>query len=622
MFYAQESNRRKHWYRLLSIGQKKLLMLAAVPCVLVLICLAVLVFYTSRAMDYDMRRVVTGNDVSMLYDAANQPIASLSGTEHRPLLWAELPQDLINAFVAREDETFFSHNGVVLSAVGRSILRNIASMRYEQGASTITMQLTRNVFELTTDKSLDRKMLEIVLAQRMERNYDKQTILLQYLSRIFFGQGCYGVRAAADRYFGKPVQELSLGECATLAGIVRGPSIFNPEYSLSAAKAVRNETLQRMWDCDFITDEQYLAAKEEPLVLRRGTNEDNDAPTYPSMWAHAELDELQEQIGKNTGVTVGSCLSLPLQQFVEQEVEATLTAIEVPARYPDSWDAQAETPEAAEEARKAFMKLKRPKTLKARGKDNDLEGLLQCCALVVDARNTRRGNVLAVAGGRSAFDGKDRWQSRIQPGRAAAPLVFCCACLPGGENLHIVARSAEVTGKSLTYDVVRSFYDSLKLENTPLPDREHETDLYNGFFGMKKLDLARLLFDLQNQGRGYRLSLISTIWSAGDQKVLYHYAPDKAPEYIRRESARTVATLPPFVTPEGKPVALNETLPNGHGQFVMLFRNKGICVFVWLGFDDPQSEVAQSREMRALLPKAAINLARAVYAKAREEVNK
>ena len=623
MFYAQHSNRRKHWYRMLSIGQRKLLIPAVCLGVLVLMALSVLIFYTSRAMSYDIGDVVSNRGDSMLFDADNRPVASLSDPNYRPLQWSELPQPLIDAFVAREDESFFSHNGVVLSAVMRSLLRNIASMRYEQGASTITMQLTRNVFELTMDKSLDRKMLEIVLAQRIERNYDKQTILLQYLSRIFFGQGCYGVRAAAQRYFGKPVHQLNLEECATLAGLVRGPSIFNPEVSIAAATAVRNETLQRMWDCDMISDAEYMRAKASPMKLNRREEGEVSAPTYPSMWARGELSELYEQVGRDSGVSVVSNLLLPLQQFVEEEVENVLTAVESPASYPESWKTMAESPEAADEQQKAFAKLKRPKELKVRGRDNDLTDLLQCCVLVVDGRKGRRGNVLAVAGGRSVMDARDRWQDAIQPGRVSAPLVFCCACLPGADNLHIVARSAEITGRSMSYDVVRAFYDSLKLQGITLPEREAEEDLYNGRFLMKRLDLARLLFCLQNQGRGYRLSLINTIWTTGaTPTALYRYEPEKAPEYIRRESATTVAQLPPFVAAEGTPVALNETLPSGYGQFAMLCRTKGICVFVWMGFDSPSHPVAQTKEMRALLPKASMNLARTVYERARQEVRK
>ena len=130
MFYAKEENKRKRWYRVLTLGQKKLLALGIVTGVLLLVFLGTVIFYSCRAMQYDMQRMLQSSGVSMLYDVSNQPIASLSGTEERPLLWQELPQNLVDAFVAREDARFFEHNGVVFSSVIRSVLRNLTSMRY------------------------------------------------------------------------------------------------------------------------------------------------------------------------------------------------------------------------------------------------------------------------------------------------------------------------------------------------------------------------------------------------------------------------------------------------------------------------------------------------------------
>ena len=621
MFYAREQNKRKRWYRILTIGQKKLIAIGSVVTLLVVAFLGVVIFYSCRAMQYDLSRVQSGSGVNMLYDAANQPIASLSGAVDRPLCWEELPQNLINAFVAREDENFFDHNGVVLTSVLRSVLRNIVSMRYEQGASTITMQLTRNVFELR-DKSMDRKLLEVVLAQRIERNFDKQTIMLQYLGRIYYGQNCYGVREAAEHYFGKPVSELNLVECATLAGLVRAPSIFNPRHSMENAMEVKAETLERMLACEMITEEECRAATEAPIQLVSGRKVDAAISSYASMWTQAELKVLEDVAGKgNGGLYVVSNLRLPLQQYLEKAVEAALSAVEDPRRYPEAWLALSGGDAAdAEARRKSFVGMKRPEQLKVRGSNNDLSGLLQSCVLVVDNRNSHKGEVLALVSGRSAADGIDRWQTHLQPGRAAAPLLFSCACLPGGEEMHIVARDTQITGRRLGYPVVRSFYDTLGLD-CRYPDREHEDDLYNGLFSMKKLDLARLLFDIQNKGRGYHLRLISAIWSC-HRSLLYAYEPEKTPEYIRREGARAVAELPPFVVSEGLPVVLNETLPGHTGQFSMVLRENGVAVFVWMGFDDPASEVAASSRMTNLLRRASMNLAREVYEAARAELRR
>ena len=145
MFYSR-GNRRKHWYHLLSIGRKRLFFLGSVLALVLVVAITVLVTYSMRAMKYDLARVGEVGGVSTLLDCENQMIATLSGDEHRYVCWEELPKNLVNAFVAREDESFFEHGGVVYSSVIRSILRNVASMSYEQGASTITMQLTRNVF--------------------------------------------------------------------------------------------------------------------------------------------------------------------------------------------------------------------------------------------------------------------------------------------------------------------------------------------------------------------------------------------------------------------------------------------------------------------------------------------
>lgn len=614
MFYAEGKNRRKHWYRLLTIGQKKLLALVVLLSLAAVSFLGTLVFYTARAMRFDLNAVVTQPGSSTLFDCENRLIASLSGNETAPLRWEELPENLVNAFVAREDEAFFEHNGVVFTSVLRSLLRNMSSLRYQQGASTITMQLTRNVYELH-DKTLDRKLLEAVLAQRIERRYDKHTILMQYLSRIYFGQNCDGVRAAARRYFNKEVKDLNLVECATLAGLVRGPSIYNPERSMERAMRVKAETLDRMETCGFISAEECADAKAAPIVLHKPDGAEYGVASYAGMWAQRELDELTASVTgeqATTGISVVSNLQLPIQQLIEEATERALTAVEAPARYPETWAALAENEQAADEQRTSFMKLRRPKTLKVRGEDNDFKDILQACVLVVDTRRHTKGDVLGVLAGRSAADGIDRWKEYLQPGRAAAPLLFCCACMPGQDGHHIVARDTEVTGRSLGYEPVRSFFDSLKLEQCVLPDRENADKLYNGQYRMRRIDLANVLFSLQNQGRGYRLSLVNTIWNR-HQKPIYHYEPDKAPEYIRRESADAVAGLPPFIVREGQPIILSEMLAGNTGYWVMIHRPKAVCVFVWMGMDKADSAIAAAPEWRALLPRAAQNLAREVF---------
>lgn len=617
MFYSQQLNRRKRWYSLLTISQKKLLALAGLVVILLLVLLGGMAYYSIRAQRYDLTQVALMTGENQLFDSENRPIAPLDGDDARYVPWEHLPQHLINAFVAREDESFFSHDGVELSSVLRSLLSNIISMRYRQGASTITMQLTRNVFELQ-GKSMDRKLLETVLAQRIERKYSKQLILTQYLNRIYYGQNCYGIGVAARHYFGKPVSELNLVESATLAGLVRAPSLCNPEVNMENAMGVKRETLARMLELEFISQEEYDRAVAAPIVLSSG--ERQPTPSYTTMEARSELDALSPRLGDTgSGLLVGSSLNLRIQQYVELAAERALAAIESRNNFPTAWHALfGDDTAAAGSAAKAFASISRPKELRKRGIGNDLTGLLQCCVLVVDARRGTKGQILAIAGGRCAVDNRNRWDETIKPGRALAPLVFCCACLPGGEDRHIVARDAVVTGRSIGYDVVGSFFESLKLD-TQLPDREHADKLYGGEFELTRRELANLLFSIQNEGRGYDLHLIRYIWSRSG-KLIFNQEQVKAPEYIRRESAVAVSRLSPFVCEEGKPIILSEPLPDGDGHWTMVSNDRGVCVFVWMGFDDSSTSLAANPNIRNLLRLASLYLAKEVHTEARRLV--
>lgn len=619
MFYTPSHNRRKHWYHVLSI-EKKMLWMPVGFCLFALVAVvALLIIYAIRAMDYNMNLVGQSLPGNILYDQAGKVVTPLSSRDNAPITWADLPQELIDAFIAREDDHFFEHGGVVYSALLRSAFNNIAAMSYKQGASTITMQLTRHVFELR-GKTLDRKLLEIVLAQRIENQYDKKTILCQYLSRIYFGQNCYGLREAARFYFGKAVRELTLPECAMLAGIVRAPSLYNPVRNPELADRARRETLLRMRDLGFITPEQYTEAQRAPIPTKpRGSIVSSTAnQNYPAMWANAELDNLDVvQAERSQGMAVLSHLHLPLQQYLERALAAALRVVEAPApKLPADWDNMPGA-EPNELQPKLFATAERPSGLRtnAQGKLRPGELRLQACALAIDSRLNHRGHILAIAGGRSAADAQNRWLTSVEPGRVAAPLVFCSACLPGGNSHHIVAHSARVTGSRLGYDAVHSFIAGLKLGE--LPDKQHENDLYDGLFPVRMIDLARTLFSLQNMGQGYDLRLINSIWSHG-QHLIYTADLTKRAEYIRRESAVAVSHLPPFHYREGTPIVLNEELPGNKGQWSMVCNDRGVAVFVWMGVEDASGHTCETpSQLRKLISQASLALARQLHTHAR-----
>ena len=163
-------------------------------------------------------------------------LQTLVGAENRQWVdYEDIPQDLINAVVAVEDHRFYKHNGVDWYRTAGAFVNMFIGMRNTFGGSTLTQQLVKNITEYD-DVTVKRKILEIFTALELEKNYSKEEILTYYLNEIYLGQGCYGVQSAAQVYFGKDVSELSLAECASLAGITNNPSLYSPYSTLEVTR--------------------------------------------------------------------------------------------------------------------------------------------------------------------------------------------------------------------------------------------------------------------------------------------------------------------------------------------------------------------------------------------------
>ena len=191
------------------------------------------------------------------------------GEERRSVVTIEeVPQVLKQAILAAEDERFYEHGGIDTIGILRAAIANLTTGGRTQGASTITMQVARN-FYLSTEKTLSRKLYEILLSFRIERSLSKDQIFQLYINQIYLGQRAYGFASAAQTYFGKPIQELSIPEAAMLAGLPKAPSAFNPIANPKRAKLRQMYVIRRMHELKFITDEQRDAAQKDPLRLRR-----------------------------------------------------------------------------------------------------------------------------------------------------------------------------------------------------------------------------------------------------------------------------------------------------------------------------------------------------------------
>jgi penicillin-binding protein 1A len=258
-----------------------------------------------------------------IYTGSGQLIAQIGEKRRVLVAYEDIPVLVREAFVAAEDQRFFTHHGFDYSGVLRAALVDLTSGDFSQGASTITMQAARNMF-LTFDKTIRRKLQEIFLTYRMEHEFTKEQILSTYLNVIFLGQRSYGVAAAAETYFGKPLEQLSVAEAATLAGIPQAPSRFNPISNPKAAQSRRRYVLQQMQklnDIDAATAQR--AAAEVVSARDHGILSEIEAP-YVAEMARADLVSRFGEDAVNAGYRVYTTIDGRLQTAADRAVRIGL----------------------------------------------------------------------------------------------------------------------------------------------------------------------------------------------------------------------------------------------------------------------------------------------------------
>ncbi len=202
-----------------------------------------------------------------VYSKDNQLIAEFGQYRRRPVKYEEVPKNLRNAFIAIEDARFYQHKGVDFRGIARAIVAALKSGHVSQGASTITMQVARN-FYLSNERTLDRKLREALLALKIEEELSKEQILELYMNKIFLGKRAYGVGSAAEIYYGKKVEDLTLAQSAMIAGLPKAPSRYNPVINPARAKKRRDYILQRMLQLHYISQNDYQSAINEKLSAK------------------------------------------------------------------------------------------------------------------------------------------------------------------------------------------------------------------------------------------------------------------------------------------------------------------------------------------------------------------
>lgn len=271
---------------------------------------------------------------SVLLDRNGRKFADLAPVQRERVKLSSLPDHVTSAFVAIEDKRFYDHNGVDWVRVAGAAFRNILSGEIDQGSSTITMQLSRNVFPdrlRASDKSLRRKLFEARVAKKIEKRFTKQEILELYLNHIYFGGGAYGIQSAARYYFEKSASKLKLHEAAMLAALPKAPAHYDPRSKPTRARQRRDLVLTVMAEQGFIEAEKAEAAKE----LRLGAT--RDAPGFSGQrplgayFAQIVRRELEERFGEDIytqKLRIYTTLDITAQTAAEEELNRQLRAVE------------------------------------------------------------------------------------------------------------------------------------------------------------------------------------------------------------------------------------------------------------------------------------------------------
>ena len=316
--------------------------------------LAIFVFYGVWAQTFDMKKVGEMPERSTVFDVDGKIYSRLAGANRLKVSLDEISPLFVDALLAREDTRFFQHGGIDWRGILRALVRDVMSGSAKEGASSITQQLARNSLPLG-GRNLSRKVLEAMVAVRIEHEFTKQQILELYINRIYFGSGCYGVETASQAYFGKNASKLNLSEAALLSGLIRSPNRFSPLRNPEGAAIQRDAVLDRMRDLKKISAAQAAEAKLTKVnahpkrLLQIQENYAMDA-------VQRDLSNLltQDQID-NGGLYIYTTLDPSVQNVAQQALETQLTKIETQSNFRHPLKKNYQTPESGEDSAMPYL---------------------------------------------------------------------------------------------------------------------------------------------------------------------------------------------------------------------------------------------------------------------------
>jgi penicillin-binding protein 1A len=369
--------------------------------------------YAFWASTFDMEAVKEMPQRSTVYDMDGKVWSRLQGENRIVVPLSEVSPHFIAALLAREDARFYQHKGVDPVGIVRAIVRNLAPGGAVQGASTLTQQLARNSYaqRIGQRRSVHRKLLEAFVAARIEQRYKKDEILAHYVNRIYFGSGLYGIEAASLAYFGKHASDLTLGESATMAGIIRSPSRFSPLNNPKGAMGERDTVLNRMVKLHKISSTDAERARKAGLAISK-TRPLTAQENYAMDAVRRELDLLLSDDQRDDGgMKIYTTIDPALQSRAEKSVDAQLKKVEARPGYSH--------PKKADFSKEAKDEEQQPP-------------YLQGALVVIDNRS---GGIRALVGGRDFSESKYNRailpQAARQVGSTFKPFVYAAAYARG-----------------------------------------------------------------------------------------------------------------------------------------------------------------------------------------------
>jgi penicillin-binding protein 1A len=372
----------------------------------------VVVRYEKKAAEFDLRKLEEIESASVVYDRYGEVYGKIFIQNREQVSLDQISPNLVNAVISAEDNRFYEHSGVDLWGIFRAAFKNTQAGRIRQGASTLTQQLARNAFDLR-DRTYDRKILEVFLAMRIDKALPKNKILELYLNRVYFGGGLYGAEAAARGYFGKSAKDLTIGESAMLAGLLKSPNNLSPWRSREAAVNERDFVLGRMFENHKITEQQAKEEASKPLDIRA-----KGKIVFQSYLIDYVRDQVQDELDleslESGGYKIYTTVDPVLQRTAEEELQKQLLQIENRSDYHHQiYSDYAET-------------LKAWKATHKEGGNPPSPDYLQGAVLAVD---NRTGGILAMVGGRDYAQSEYNrtYQSKRPAGTAFTPFVFAAA---------------------------------------------------------------------------------------------------------------------------------------------------------------------------------------------------